>query len=40
LIRAGKQFRSFYYPDLPHGWGGQPRQHLMVLMTEFIQQNL
>jgi len=40
LIRAGKQFRSFYYPDLPHGWGGQPRHHLLVLMTEFIQQNL
>lgn len=40
LIRAGKQFRSFYYPDLPHGWGGKPRQHLIVMMTEFLQQNL
>lgn len=40
LIRAGKQFRSFYYPDLPHGWGGKPRQHLLVMMTEFIQENL
>ena len=40
LIRAGKQFRSFYYPDLPHGWGGKARQHLLVMMTEFIQENL
>lgn len=40
LIRAGKQFRSFYYPDLPHGWGGKPRQHLIIMMTEFLQQNL
>jgi dipeptidyl-peptidase 4 len=40
LIRAGKQFRSFYYPDLPHGWGGKPRQHLVEMMTEFLQQNL
>jgi dipeptidyl-peptidase-4 len=39
LIRAGKQFRSFYYPDLPHGWGGKPRQHLIVMMTDFILQN-
>jgi dipeptidyl-peptidase 4 len=40
LIRAGKQFRSFYYPDLPHGWGGRPRHHLITMMTEFLFQNL
>lgn len=40
LIRAGKQFRSFYYPDLPHGWGGKPRQHLITMMTDFLLQNL
>lgn len=40
LIRAGKQFRSFYYPDLPHGWGGRPRQHLITMMTDFLLENL
>lgn len=40
LIRAGKQFRSFYYPDLPHGWGGKPRHHLMTLMTDFLLEKL
>jgi len=41
LILAGKQFRSFYYPDEPHGIrGGKKRLHLMTMMTEFILENL
>ncbi|MCX7636474.1 MAG: S9 family peptidase [Cyclobacteriaceae bacterium] len=41
LIMAGKQFRSFYYPDDPHGIrGARRRHHLYTLMTDFILQNL
>lgn len=41
LIKAGKQFRSFRYPDEPHGIGGsKKRHHLYTLMTEFILENL
>lgn len=41
LILAGKQFRSFYYPDEPHGIrGAKKRFHLMTMMTEFILENL
>jgi dipeptidyl-peptidase-4 len=41
LILAGKQFRSFYYPDEPHGIrGGKKRHHLMTMMTDFILGNL
>jgi Dipeptidyl aminopeptidases/acylaminoacyl-peptidases len=41
LIRAGKQFRSFYYPDQAHGFrGGVVRQHLSTQMTDFILENL
>jgi len=41
LINAGKQFRSFYYPDDPHGVrGAKRRHHLYTMMTEFILDNL
>jgi dipeptidyl-peptidase 4 len=38
LIKGGKQFSSFYYPDLAHGLGY--RGHLYQMMTEFILDNL
>jgi dipeptidyl-peptidase-4 len=41
LIDAGKQFKSFYYPDEPHGIrGGKKRLHLITMMTDFITENL
>jgi dipeptidyl-peptidase-4 len=41
LIMAGKQFRSFFYPDDPHGIrGARRRHHLYTLMTDFILENL
>lgn len=41
LIRAGKQFQSFYYPDQAHGFrGAGVNAHRFVLMTEFIMNNL
>ncbi|GIV37651.1 MAG: peptidase S9 [Cyclobacteriaceae bacterium] len=41
LIRAGKQFNSFFYPDDPHGIRGtRRRHHLYTLMTEFIIKHL
>ncbi len=41
LIRAGKQFSSFFYPDDPHGIrGARRRHHLYTMMTEFIIKNL
>jgi len=41
LIRAGKQFQSFYYPDQAHGFRGAAiNAHRFVLMTEFILNNL
>jgi dipeptidyl-peptidase-4 len=41
LIRAGKQFQSFYYPDQAHGFkGAGVNAHRFVLMTEFILSNL
>jgi dipeptidyl-peptidase-4 len=41
LIKAGKQFNSFYYPDKAHGIKGQEtRNHLYQMMTEFIKNNL
>ena len=39
LIKAGKQFDSFYYPDKAHGLGGR-RGHLYQMMTDFILENL
>ncbi len=41
LIKAGKQFDSFYYPGKNHGiYGGNTRQHLYTLMTNWLEKNL
>lgn len=41
LIKANKQFDSFYYPDRNHGiYGGNTRLHLYTMMTNFIEENL
>ncbi|MBC7922703.1 MAG: prolyl oligopeptidase family serine peptidase [Ferruginibacter sp.] len=41
LIKANKQFRSFYYPNRNHGIsGGNTRLHLYMMMTEFLEKNL
>ncbi|MFN0049588.1 MAG: S9 family peptidase [Cytophagales bacterium] len=41
LIKAGKQFDSFYYPNRNHGIsGGNTRMHLYQMMTTFIEKNL
>ncbi|MEA5425590.1 S9 family peptidase [Arcicella lustrica] len=41
LIRANKQFQSFYYPNKNHGiYGGNTRFHLYTMMTNFIEKNL
>ena len=41
LIKANKQFRSFYYPNKSHGIsGGNTRLHLYTMMTEFLLGNL
>lgn len=39
LTDAGKQFRSFYYPDRAHGLGNR-RPHLYQMMTDYILENL
>ncbi len=41
LIKAGKQFDSFYYPNKNHGIGGmQTRYHLYQMMTRYLEENL
>lgn len=41
LIKAGKQFRSFYYPNRNHGiYGGNTRLHLYRMMTDFVVETL
>jgi dipeptidyl-peptidase 4 len=41
LVNAGKQFRSFYYPDKHHGiQGAKTRHHLYTMMTQYILENL
>lgn len=41
LIKAGKQFDLFLYPDKNHGiYGGNTRHHLYTLMTEFLLKKL
>jgi dipeptidyl-peptidase 4 len=41
LINAGKQFRSFYYPDKHHGiQGGKTRLHLYSMMADYILEKL
>lgn len=41
LIDAGKDFRSFYYPDKAHGIrGDKTRDHVYMMMTNFIKEKL
>jgi dipeptidyl-peptidase-4 len=41
LIKAGKQFDSFYYPNRNHGiYGGNTKLHLYQMMTNFIKKSL
>jgi len=41
LIKANKQFQSFYYPNKNHGiYGGNTRLHLYTMMTDFLEKNL
>jgi dipeptidyl-peptidase-4 len=41
LIKANKQFESFYYPNRNHGiYGGNTRLHLYTMMTDFLEKNL
>lgn len=41
LIKKGKQFESFYYPDKAHSIGGlATRHHLYKMMANFVLENL
>ena len=41
LIKANKQFDSFYYPNRNHGiYGGNTRFHLFQMMLDFWLENL
>ncbi len=41
LVKAGKQFDLFIYPDKNHGISGsKARYHLYTKMTDFIMENL
>lgn len=41
LVKANKQFDSFYYPDRTHSIaGGYTRLHLFTMMTNYIVANL
>ena len=41
LIRANKQFDTYYYPNKNHGiYGDNARLHLFTKMTNFILENL
>lgn len=41
LVKANKQFDSFYYPDRNHGiYGGNTRFHLYEMMTRFLVNHL
>jgi dipeptidyl-peptidase-4 len=41
LVKAGKQFSSFYYPNRNHGiYGGNTRLHLYTMMSDFVLKNL
>lgn len=42
LINAGKQFRSFYYPDKNHGMapGARVRTHLYTMLTDYLLEKL
>lgn len=41
LVKGNKQFESFYYPNRNHGiYGGNTRNHLYQMMTDFILRKL
>lgn len=41
LVNANKQFDLFIYPDKNHSiYGGNTRQHLYQMMTDYIKENL
>lgn len=41
LIKANKQFETYYYPNRNHSiQGNNARRHLYVKMTDFLNQNL
>ncbi|MBK0404200.1 S9 family peptidase [Adhaeribacter sp. BT258] len=41
LVKANKQFETFYYPNRNHGiYGGNTRLHLYNQMTSFIERSL
>jgi dipeptidyl-peptidase-4 len=41
LIKYGKQFQQFMYPDKDHSiYGGNTRHHLYTMMSDFIINNL
>jgi dipeptidyl-peptidase-4 len=41
LIRANKQFDTYYYPNRNHGiHGDNARRHLYIKMTDFLNENL
>jgi dipeptidyl-peptidase-4 len=41
LVKAGKQFDTFFYPNKNHGIsGGNTRQHLYQMWLDFLQKNL
>lgn len=41
LVKANKQFESFYYPNRNHGiYGGSTRFHLYTMMTDFLLRKL
>jgi len=41
LIKAGKQFRSFYYPDKHHSIQGEKTKfHLYTMSADFVLENL
>ena len=41
LIKANKQFDTYFYPNRNHGiYGGNTRLHLFTKMTSFIKENI
>jgi dipeptidyl-peptidase-4 len=41
MVEAGVQFETMYYPDRNHGiYGGNTREHLYKMLTDFILENL
>ena len=41
LVRANKQFESFFYPNKNHGiYGGLTRLNLFTKMTNFLEESV